>query len=291
MNLVGKIFVVLIMVMSVFFAALATMVYSTHQNWRDMVIRKADDVKGNQQLGLIYQLENEKERYAELDEEKKQLEQQLAALQAAKVQQLAKLEAERLRLAQERDEIASNYKTLIDTREAAIEDVRLAQVNLTRMGEQIDTLRTTIRDARALIDDKFKEVELKTERYNIAQGQLALLERRSEELSKNFAEAKELLEAGGGGESTDAGAPASVEGFVTAVNNQKKLAEVSIGSDDGVKEGHDLEVFRDGVYIGQLTIVRTTTDRAVGKIGRLVRPMNRGDKVSTRDNLNLAATR
>ena len=35
MNLVGKIFTVLILVMSILFMGFAMMVYATHRNWRD----------------------------------------------------------------------------------------------------------------------------------------------------------------------------------------------------------------------------------------------------------------
>ncbi len=41
MNLVGKIFVVLIFVMSIVFAAFSIMVYATHTNWRQEILRHA----------------------------------------------------------------------------------------------------------------------------------------------------------------------------------------------------------------------------------------------------------
>ena len=40
MNLVGKIFVVLILVMSVVFMAFAMAVYATHRNWREVVVNE-----------------------------------------------------------------------------------------------------------------------------------------------------------------------------------------------------------------------------------------------------------
>ena len=40
MNLVGKIFVVLILVMSVLFMAFAMAVYATHRNWREVVVNE-----------------------------------------------------------------------------------------------------------------------------------------------------------------------------------------------------------------------------------------------------------
>ena len=40
MNLIGKIFVVLILVMSVLFMAFAMAVYAMHQNWREVVVNE-----------------------------------------------------------------------------------------------------------------------------------------------------------------------------------------------------------------------------------------------------------
>ena len=37
MNLVGKIFIVLILVMSILFMAFSISVYHTHRNWQDLV--------------------------------------------------------------------------------------------------------------------------------------------------------------------------------------------------------------------------------------------------------------
>ena len=56
MNLVGKIFVVLILVMSVLFMAFAMAVYATHQNWRDVVVN--EQATPDKPLGLAPQLKN-----------------------------------------------------------------------------------------------------------------------------------------------------------------------------------------------------------------------------------------
>ena len=57
MNLVGKIFVVFIFVMACVFMAFAMAVYTAQRNWRDEVMRPQNEVAGNKELGLKYQLE------------------------------------------------------------------------------------------------------------------------------------------------------------------------------------------------------------------------------------------
>ena len=46
MNLIGKIFTVLIFVMSIVFMTMAIMVYATHKNWRDVVHRAQYGLEG-----------------------------------------------------------------------------------------------------------------------------------------------------------------------------------------------------------------------------------------------------
>jgi hypothetical protein len=77
--------------------------------------------------------------------------------------------------------------------------------------------------------------------------------------------------------------PPKVEGVVLEVSD-KDLIEISIGKDDGLKEGHTLEVFRDNSYLGRIIIRRTAPDRAVGQILKELQrgQIKRGDRVSTK---------
>ena len=77
--------------------------------------------------------------------------------------------------------------------------------------------------------------------------------------------------------------PPKVDGVVLEVSD-KDLVEISIGKDDGLKEGHSLEVYRGNTYIGRITIRRTGPDRAVGQIIKELQrgQIKRGDRVSTK---------
>ncbi|MEM8912913.1 MAG: hypothetical protein AAGC97_14190, partial [Planctomycetota bacterium] len=50
------------------------------------------------------------------------------------------------------------------------------------------------------------------------------------------------------------------------VNRPRKLVEVSIGYDDGLRQGHLLEVTRGGRYVTRLRVRNTNPDRAVAEI-------------------------
>ena len=56
-----------------------------------------------------------------------------------------------------------------------------------------------------------------------------------------------------------------LDGIVTAVGD-KNLIEVSLGSDDGLRVGHRVEVFRDNNYLGSALVLKTDPDRAVAQV-------------------------
>ncbi len=83
MNFIGKIFVVLILVMSVVFMAFAVAVYGTHQNWKEKAEQEAQRV-ANLQTTL-----------QEREDEKDQLQKDLDQEKLARKDALAKVETER----------------------------------------------------------------------------------------------------------------------------------------------------------------------------------------------------
>ena len=62
------------------------------------------------------------------------------------------------------------------------------------------------------------------------------------------------------------GAPPERNGQVLVVNRPRALVEVSIGYDDGIREGHMLEVSRGGRYVSRVKVRQTQPDRAVAEI-------------------------
>ena len=81
-------------------------------------------------------------------------------------------------------------------------------------------------------------------------------------------------------------AASAVEGIVLAVP-QPDLCEISIGSDDGLKKGHKLHVFRitdsGGKYVGRITVMKTSYDRAACTVDPGYRKLEvqRGDRVKS----------
>ena len=79
----------------------------------------------------------------------------------------------------------------------------------------------------------------------------------------------------------------NLDGVIVAVT-RPDLVEVSLGLDDGLKQGHKLEVYRvmgaAQSYVGRIYVVSASFDRAACKVDPnfLKSPIQRGDRVKSR---------
>jgi hypothetical protein len=117
-----------------------------------------------------------------------------------------------------------------------------------------------------------------------AQGQLAVLKERRVQLAAEIAAQKKVLESVGLTKDSQTGdPPPRMRGKVLAISPEKMI-EISLGSDDGLREGHTLEVFRGSKYLGRVEVLSISFNRAVAKIvpGYQQGVIQKGDDVATR---------
>lgn len=284
MNFIGKIFVVLIFVMSLVFMSFAVAVYATHQNWKKVVDRPQGEVNANAPLGLKFQLDAARAALAKAEEARAKVEAEITKEKLATRQAQAKLETERDELAKQRDQLTKERDELAVKDKAAVAALDSAQQNLAKLTKEVDTLRGEIRVAQTARDKHFDQVVKLTDQAHQAQGELKRLEERRVQLAGDIAAQQKVLAAHGLSKDTPVdGIPPQVRGRVLAVN-QDNMIEVSLGSDDGLRAGHTLEVFRASNYLGRVEILSTSTDRAVAKIipGFKKAAIQKGDNVATR---------
>lgn len=284
MNLIGKIFVVLIFVMSLVFMSFAVAVYATHQNWRKTVERPQNEVGAGAPLGLKFQLEAAKQQFEKLEQEKAQLEADVAKEATAKRQVLAKLETEKNELQVQRDELVKQRDALMVKDKDAVAALDSAQQNLARLTTEVEGLRGEIRGAQGDRDKHFARVVELTDQIHQAQGEMKRLEERRVQLASQLAQATQVLTAHDLNADTPVdGKPPEVRGKVLAVN-QDNMIEISLGSDDGLRVGHTLEIFRGSKYLGRIEVMHATHDRAVGKVlpGFKKGAIQKDDDVTTR---------
>jgi len=282
MNLVGKIFIVLITLFSFVFMSFAVAVYATHRNWYQVVNRTRDETPSGEQIGLKFQLEEGNKRRAALQEEFDKYKAEVAEAEVAKRQALAKLETQRDDLTTKRDALQKELDDLVETDKKALTTLHTAQKNLDKLTQEVEKLRNDIRVTQADRDKQFQAVVKLTDQIHESETSLVRLKDRNMQLAKDVAKATEVLRRHNlSAEEPDG--PVDVRGKILAVNAEN-LVEVSIGSDDGLRAGAKLEVFRGSNYLGRVEVMKTDTDRSVAKILPEFKRgiIQKGDDVATR---------
>jgi flagellin-like hook-associated protein FlgL len=283
MNSVGKIFVVLIVILSLMFATMAVMIYATHKNYRMEIVREPKDVRGNEQVGWKYKLQEAYKTHEQLNQQIGQLDLQLQAEKTAKIQALAKAEAVIQKL---QAEYAANLKELAERTTAlksATETLGVAQDNLNHATTEVGKLRTDIAAAHNETDKQIKRATELTDKLTRAEGQKVVLTERNQQLSTDVSRAKRLLAQYNRSISDpDDASTIRVDGKITEVSRDR--VELSIGKHDGVRIDQNLDIYRGDKYVGRVRVVKVEPDSAVGAIQTefLQFPILRGDNVSSR---------
>ena len=272
MNLIGKIFTVLIFIMSLVFMSFAVAVYATHTNHKAKARELTEEL--TRQKGINEQLENDK----------RQLQNDIAKERAARVNALAALEGKLLlaqqALTQKEDELAklqAAHQVLVETNDNT-------QDMLTVLTDEVNTLRGEIRTAQQDRDEQFAQVVNLTDLLNQARGELARLNERHDQLLAQNATMSRVLEKHGlEAETPVSHIPPRLQGEVTQVSSDD-LLEVSLGADDGLRKGHLMEIYRGSQYLGRVEVVSTKPDVSVARILKPYHrgPIQRGDRVRTK---------
>lgn len=281
MNLVGKIFIVLIFVMALCWMMASVSVYATHQNWRDLV--------ENDQNGLRKQVEDKKNDNQELQDKLDKETAELAAEKAARRQALAKLETEKAELERQRDEQDKRLAALVQSETDALAQLKATQEAEAALRAEVVGLKEEIRQAQADRDKHFDTAAKLTDQLHQAANEYLSLKNRMVTLTADLAKAVEVLRKHDlvPEPTVYSGIPPTVDGVVLEVG-ANGLIEVSIGSDDGLMKGHQLEIVRQGdgasVWLGRVEVTETSPDKAVCKVlpEFLQRPIQRDDRVTTK---------
>ncbi len=145
-----------------------------------------------------------------------------------------------------------------------------------------EKLREDIRTANKNTDEQFKKAVAFEDKLHIALGQRDDLDIRNKQLAEQVAKARQVLQTAGL-TMEDKPTPPTVRGQVLEVD-QDNRAEISLGTDDGLREGHMLEAFRGDKYLGRMQVLEVHPHRAVVKILKEYQQdaIRKGDEVATR---------
>lgn len=269
MSYVGKILVVVQVVLSVLFMAFAGAVFSMHQNWKskyETEVTTHDQTKKNQSAA-----QNELElAKSEFNTAKGDLEERNGMLSA----QLQTSETQVATLSQEVTRLETLRSAQTGLAEAKASEAKFRQEESAKQRIENEKLRVALDDSNAEIRDLTDKLFTLQTTYD------ELVASYTKQLEKN-AFLNKIVAANGLNTDPDYAAklqlpPPPVEGVVKrAVQNranQVELISLSIGSDDGLIVGHELDVLRlakdqgESTWLGRVVVVSVSPDEAVAMI-------------------------
>ena len=264
MNLVGKILTVLIFVMSLVFASFAVAVYATHKNWREEITR-AD-------TGLNAKLKNLQARNDDLTNERNELADRVAEVETAKDKAIKDLEEDRDRLKTTNDQDRATLAELrTQTSDAVAQSMNAEKARL-KADQELAALRVELEKSQQAHDVELANVSRLTDLAHNQANELRRIQAIGESLTAELALAEKVLRFWGKSKSDDiSGITPNVEGLVRAVTGAGRFrnVEISIGADDGLREGHQLIVYRgdaDPRMVGKIVVVETHPNVSVCNI-------------------------
>lgn len=283
MNLVGRVFVLLILALSLTFLGFAASVLATHKDWKSIILREGDGLK--QQVAVLAA------RADNLSKQRDALQAQLNLEQVDKARRLGDLERRNVSLRGERQQFETERDQILTETRQNVALLKTAQAELAKRLAQADKLRAEIDTARQNRDDNLEKVIQLTDEMLQVENEVKRLQDINQRLARQLADAKLALAEEELTIDTpiEASSP-EVDGIVTAVDDKEGYVEISLGKSAGLSVGQKLQIFRRSVdrssWLGTVELTRVTTDRSVGRIipETLQKPIQRDDRVASRLN-------
>ena len=270
-NVLGKIFVFGVFVMSLMLMSFAVAIYSSHVNWQEVAKKKQED------------LDKLKAEEASLNQEITRLTANVASSEAARDQVIAKFQQALIEKDKELTTLKSARDDKLTEMQKKIADLATVEADLTRAREEVAKLQAEVRDRQQKVDAQVTRAAEIAGQLHEKEAFLEIANERKSQLEKQVAQARLLLKQNGLSlDSLPKDRVPTMNGVVMAVADD--AIEVSLGFDDGLQTGHQIEVYRNDEYLGRAIVKSVKPDRAIAVLVREYSRgiVQRGDKVTTR---------
>jgi hypothetical protein len=287
MSFLGKILIVAQVVLSLLFMCAAGAVFNMHVNWKDRATKaesKATDLQTahnnelanlNQRIDGLNQMANAEKNRADMEFGQRQALQQ-------DVQRLTETTNSLNQQLQRQTGLAETKTNEADYRQQEAEQQRVQNETLSDSLDAVIKKSVGLEDQLATLQQSHTELTTQYEATLKELGDLRKLA-RANNLPTDLQAVASLSEP-----------PPKVKGVVRDIRkdeaNRTKFVHISIGSDDGLRVGHVLDVYRTAdrnggraKYLGRIRIWSVTPDNAVGIVVETAKNgiIEVGDNVTT----------
>lgn len=286
MSPLTKTFVVLVTILSVLLVALVVPFVANTQDLRAQVnelegeLSTAQLQARNAQNRLDAMRSQESQRIADLRDENRQLESQIANLEqrvASLQQDLQDARTRNQQLAGSFDVLSAEASQLTQINESKTNQLADAREKLVDQQRRVIELTNRTAELESSLDTQTRQVRRFKEQYQQSRDRSAQLEARWAQVPDA---AKQQITGEDGPPISTPAEP--IAGNVTGVDKPSEgvtLVQVDIGENDNVRQNMRFLVHRGERYLGTLVIDRVDADQAVGRMKLQKGPVKQGDSV------------
>jgi len=255
MNLVGKVLIMLIFIMSLVFMSFSVAVYATHKNWKEVVDNPPANATLSKPAGLKFQLVDLEKSNSQLVDASEALSSQLKTERERHVQAIGKLESKRQELLALVASINSQLNEKQVAYNSAHETMLAVQGNYTALASSITALQGEVLAANDARDQARREIITTTAELHNSVVERERLANRNNDLTEQMVQAGSVLKMHGLKADPNIylkdAPPWTVHGVVVGLGNG--TIGISVGADDGVMRGHQFIIYR--IVSGQKQMV------------------------------------
>lgn len=258
MNLVGKIFVGIIALMSVVCLTVSVISYASHHNWKE---KNAE---------LTKQLDSAKEVQRTLNSQKAELAKKLEEEKNAYVKSVAALHTQAETLEAENQTLKTDIDKLNEELSKRVDVISANDSYIADIRQQLHNETFNLQNAQQLRANYLQDLARTMEKLHELSAIYGQLQDQNEELVKNYDDALAVLNQNGLSPDPNKYGDLPqypVQGTIEKVESGAAgLILVSIGSDDGLSIQNKLDVKRGDSYLGKIEVVALESNRAVCKV-------------------------
>jgi hypothetical protein len=218
-----------------------------------------------------------------------QVKNELANAQSAREREVAALRTQLDEVTKARERLEANEARLTQDAATAVATMEATQNSIAKLRNEIEIMRTALDTTRAERDQAFTQRRQLEDELAQAKTEWERLRKVTETLTADLN--KYMLVVQNERLQLDRNGPPRLDGIILAVN-ANDYVEISLGFDDGLEKGHELDVYRLGPtvpenkYLGRVRVVEAKADKSVAQILPNYKrgAIQRDDRVATRLN-------
>lgn len=258
MNLVGKIFVGIIALMSVVCLTVSVVSYASHHNWKERNVE------------LTRQLDEAREEQQVLNAQKTELTKRIEEEKIGYVNVIAALETKTTDLQRENESLKKENDNLSEELAKRVEVISTNNTYINDLRQELATESYNLEKAQQLRANYLQDLAKTMEKLHELSAVYGDVKSQNDDLLKSYDEALVVLNRNGLSADPDqygSFPQFPVQGTIETIKaDSDGLLMISIGSDDGLSEHNKLDVKRGNSYLGKIEVVTLESNRAVCKV-------------------------